>query len=155
MADNNDVSLKIGQVRISRPTNQLDQVLQFYCEGLGLTRIFSFSEDAAGYSGVVLGLYGHPYYLEFCTHSRGFSNCRPPGADNLLIFYLDTPIDLGNLERRMKRLGYPASQATNPHWDQNGITFEDPDGWRVVIMLESNVQENQFKSGGQNEVPGH
>ncbi len=155
MTPDTDISLKIGQVRISRPTNQLNNVLRFYCEGLGLARIFSFAEDAAGYSGLILGLPGLPYHLEFCTHPRGFLNCQPPTLDNLLVFYLETPIDLKNLEQHMNQLGYKASQATNPHWDQNGITFEDPDGWRVVIMLQSNVQENLDKSGGQNEIPGN
>jgi len=22
----------------------------------------------------------------------------------------------------------------NPYWDVNGVTFEDPDGWRIVLQ---------------------
>ncbi len=130
---------EIDNVRLSRPTNQLDRLLHFYCDGLGLSQVFTFPEDAAGYAGAVLAYPGHPLHLEFCTHRQGFQTCRPPTRDNLIVFYLKTPIDLEELGRHMGELGYPAQPAANPHWDQDGITFEDPDGWRVVLMLRNNV----------------
>lgn len=35
----------------------------------------------------------------------------------------------------MARFSYPAVEAENPYWtDNGGITIEDPDGWRVVLM---------------------
>jgi catechol-2,3-dioxygenase len=139
MTEDAGISLEIRQVRVSRPTNQLDKLEQFYCDGLGLTKILSFPEDAAGYLGVILGLPGHPYYLEFCTHRLEFESCRPPTQDNLLVFYLETSEDLQRVKQHMSQLGYPAVPSTNPHWDLNGITFEDPDGWRVVLMVRSNV----------------
>jgi hypothetical protein len=47
----------VAAVRFARPTDQLEDVLRFYEEGLGLRRIDSF-EDHAGYGGVMLGLPG-------------------------------------------------------------------------------------------------
>lgn len=139
MTGDHEYALTINNIRISRPTNQLERLLHFYCDGLGLSHVLSFSEDAAGYSGVVLGLPGQPFHLELCSHRQGFANCRPPTPDNLLVLYIQTPANFERIERRMRELGYPAQPATNPHWDQDGITFEDPDGWRVVLMLRNNV----------------
>lgn len=139
MVENRPASFEITNTRLSRPTNQIDRLVHFYCDGLGLTKIFSFDEDAAGYSGVVLGFPDHPLHLEFCIHRDGFQNCRPPTPDNLIVFYVASQNGLRDLETLMKALGYPAVPATNPHWDLDGITFEDPDGWRVVYMLRNNI----------------
>ena len=34
----------------------------------------------------------------------------------------------------MKNAGYEPVQSYNPYWDKNGLTFADPDGYRVVIQ---------------------
>lgn len=28
-------------------------------------------------------------------------------------------------------------KAFNPYWDRLGLTFEDPDGWRVVLQNDA------------------
>jgi prolyl oligopeptidase len=33
----------------------------------------------------------------------------------------------------MLAAGYRAVPASNPYWDRDGLTFEDPDGYRVVL----------------------
>lgn len=129
----------ITNIRISRPTNDLDSLLHFYCRGMGFEVLLRFPEDSAGYSGVVLGLPGCQTHLEFCTHPNGFENCQAPTRDNLLVFYLHSSVSLDQIARHMRALGYPTVPATNPHWETIGITFEDPDGWRVVIMLRNNL----------------
>lgn len=129
----------ITNVRISRPTNDMDRLLHFYCRGLGFEVLLRFPEDSAGYSGAVLGHPGTPTHLEFCTHPNGFENCRPPTTDNLLVFYLQPRVSLDQIVQHMKALGYPPVSATNPHWETVGRTFEDPDGWRVVVMLRNNL----------------
>ncbi len=47
----------IAQVRIRRPTDQLERVVRFYRDGLGLAVLGGF-EDHAGYDGVMIGLPG-------------------------------------------------------------------------------------------------
>jgi hypothetical protein len=134
-----DILFAAQQIRISRPTNRLDELKRFYCMGLGLDELLSFEPDRAGYGGVVLGAPGLGFHLELCTHLSGFPTVRPPTEDNLLVFYLDDTGAVERLANRMGDLGYRSVPARNPHWDQDGVTFEDPDGWRVVLMRRSNI----------------
>lgn len=34
--------MKVAQIRVARPTDQLKKVVNFYCKGLGLKKIGSF-----------------------------------------------------------------------------------------------------------------
>ena len=132
----------IQQVRISRPTNQLAALMRFYRDGLGLEILLEFTSDAAGYGGVVFRLPETRIHLEFCTHIHGFTDPRPPTKENLLVLYISKPDQVIQLEQRMSQLGFPSVPATNPHWDKGGVTFEDPNGWRVVLMHRSNIENN-------------
>jgi hypothetical protein len=38
---------------------------------------------------------------------------------------------------RMRAAGFEPVTAFNPYWDEKGATFEDPDGYRVVIQRGS------------------
>jgi catechol 2,3-dioxygenase-like lactoylglutathione lyase family enzyme len=126
-------TLPVRQVRIARPTDQLDAVVRFYRDGLGLAELFRF-EGHAGYDGVMLGLPGADYHLEFIQHRDG-SPCPAPTRDNLLVLYLGTPREADAVAARLGELGYPTVPAENPYWTEHGgITIEDPDGWRVVLM---------------------
>ena len=73
-------------LRVARPTDRLDEVLRFYTDGLGLIRLGAF-EDHDGFDGVMLGVPGSSYHLEF-TRKRGHVAGRAPTEDNLLVFYL-------------------------------------------------------------------
>lgn len=130
-------SLPAVQLRIARPTSRLNEVVRFYCGGLGLKVIGSF-EDHAGYSGVMLGLPGHEYHLEFTSHIEG-SPCPAPTRDNLLVFYIPDQQAVSQLIERLGGLGYFPVAPENPYWEQNGTTFEDPDGWRVVLMMTGGI----------------
>jgi catechol 2,3-dioxygenase-like lactoylglutathione lyase family enzyme len=120
----------LAAVRFARPTDRLDDVLRFYEEGLGLARVGSF-EDHAGYSGVMLGLPGEEVHLELTTHADG-SPGPAPTRDNLLVLYLRDRDPIGAIERRMRALGHEPVEPENPYWERD-LTFEDPDGWRVVL----------------------
>ncbi len=126
-------TLPVRQVRIARPTDQLEAVLCFYAEGLGLPELFRFG-DHAGYRGVLLGLPGADYHLEFTQHDHG-SPCPAPTRDNLLVLYFDNEVQVDRVAARLAARGYPSVEAENPYWPHNGgVTIEDPDRWRVVLM---------------------
>lgn len=119
------------QLRVARPTNDLEKVVRFYRDGLGLAELGSFA-DHEGFDGVMLGREGEPYHLEF-TRQRGHDAGRAPTRDNLLVFYLPDAGEFQRAVERMRAHGYEPVTSQNPYWDRGGATFEDPDGYRVVL----------------------
>jgi GNAT superfamily N-acetyltransferase len=125
--------LPVRYVRIARPTDRLDDVVRFYCAGLGLPELDRFAGHA-GYQGVLLGLPGSHYHLEFTRHERG-SPGPAPTRDNLLVLYFDDLPQMETVATRLAALGHLPVAAENPYWIENGaVTVEDPDHWRVVLM---------------------
>lgn len=123
--------IEIAQIRVARPTDRLEEVVAFYEEGLGLPRIGSF-EGHDGYDGVMLGLPGREHHLEFTRHEHG-SPCPAPSRDNLLVLYIPNAAHLARIRGRLEALGHRAVEPENPYWRDKSVTFEDPDGWRVVL----------------------
>jgi catechol 2,3-dioxygenase-like lactoylglutathione lyase family enzyme len=119
-------------LRVARPTDDLEGLLRFYQQGLGLSLLFRF-EDHEGFDGVMLGKENAPYHFEF-THARGHIVGRAPTADNLLVFYLPDPAEWRATVQRMRDAGFTPVPSFNPYWDRDGVTFEDPDGYRVVLQ---------------------
>ena len=66
------------EVRIARPTDNLGEVLDFYCGDLGLPELYRTA--AHGYQVVMVGLPGDKYHLEFTSHADG-SPCPAPSVD--------------------------------------------------------------------------
>lgn len=122
-------------LRVARPTDRLDEVVRFYSVGLGLSELESF-QDHEGFDGAMLGHAGAPYHLEF-THKRGHRVGRAPTPDNLLVFYLPDARQWQDRVDRMRAAGYEPVRSFNPYWDRSGRTFEDPDGYRVVLQNAS------------------
>src|SRR5687767_6868522 len=124
-------------LRVARPTNDLEKVIRFYRDGLGLALLGSFA-DHEGFDGVMLGWEGqqHQTHLEF-TRQHGHDAGRAPTRDNLLVFYLPDAGEYQRAVERMRAHGYEPAASANPYWDRGGITFEDPDGYRVVLFNRS------------------
>jgi catechol 2,3-dioxygenase-like lactoylglutathione lyase family enzyme len=120
-----------AKLRVARPTDDLEALLPFYRDGLGLEVLYRF-EDHDGFDGVMLGTPGAPYHLEF-TRARGHPAGRAPTPDNLLVFYLPDVEAWRAAVARMGDAGFRPVSAFNPYWDRQGATFEDPDGYRVVL----------------------
>jgi catechol 2,3-dioxygenase-like lactoylglutathione lyase family enzyme len=134
-------NLPVVQIRIARPTRCLRELKKFYCEGLGLEVINSF-EGHAGYSGIMIGLPGNDYHLEFTEHEKaaaGGADYAPPGADNLLVLYIPEQAAIERIAGRLASLGYAAVAPENPYWNERGTTITDPDGWRVVLMNSDGI----------------
>jgi catechol 2,3-dioxygenase-like lactoylglutathione lyase family enzyme len=122
----------IPVLRVARPTDDIDRLRPFYEAGLGFEELVSFAGHE-GFDGLVLGHPQWPYHLEF-THQRGHSVGRAPTSDNLLVFYLSDRAAWEQAVRRMEEVGFPPVASYNPYWDDHGRTFEDPDGYRVVLQ---------------------
>jgi hypothetical protein len=127
--------MKNVQLRVARPTDNLDQVADMYREGLGFEALATF-EDHDGFDGVILGVPGAQYHLEF-THRRGQMVGKAPTEDHLLVFYLPDSREWSDACDRMVRAGFRQVASFNPYWDRQGRTFEDVDGYRVVLQCAS------------------
>jgi Uncharacterized protein conserved in bacteria len=123
--------ITVAQVRIARPTDQLEEVVAFYRDGLGLPELYRFQEHD-GYDGVMLGCPGRSYHLEFTRHRDG-SPGAAPSRDNLLVLYIQDTVHLRRLHDHLCALGYAPVEPENPYWRDKSFTFVDPDGWRVVL----------------------
>jgi catechol 2,3-dioxygenase-like lactoylglutathione lyase family enzyme len=119
------------QLRVARHTERLAEVVAFYRDGLGLTEIGGF-HDHDGYDGVFLELPGTGAHLEFT--SGGKHAAPSPHPESLLVLYLG---DESAVQAVADRLGADAVPPENPYWAEHGQTFEDPDGFRVVLVPES------------------
>lgn len=136
----------IPTLRIARPTLSLPKTLHFYEAALGLTLVASF-DNHAGFDGRILAPLSPdpkvpaPWHLEFTyqhpvdsKEPQGAESVRAPTKDNLLVLYLP---DRGEYEKRKARMeahGYESVESANPYWEGCGTTFEDGEGWRVVLV---------------------
>lgn len=103
-----------------------------YRDGLGLTVLGGF-EDHEGFDGVMLGHPDAPYHLEL-THRRGHETGPVPDGEHLLVFYLPDQRQWSQRCEAMVRAGFRVVASVNPYWDRGGRTFEDADGYRVVLQ---------------------
>lgn len=125
------MALASAHLRVARPTNDINALLPFYVDGLGFAELLRFGEHD-GFDGVMLGLSQASYHLEF-TAKKGHDAGRAPTQDNLLVFYLPDTTVFNAAVARMTTASFPPVPAFNPYWDACGKTFEDPDGYRVVL----------------------
>ena len=121
-----------AHMRVARPTDQLDRVVKMYREGLGFEELGSF-RDHDGFDGVMLGHPEHGYHLEF-THEHGAAASDPPSPEQLVVFYLPDAGEWKTACLRIETAGFRTVLPHNPYWDARGRTFEDPDGYRVVLQ---------------------
>jgi catechol 2,3-dioxygenase-like lactoylglutathione lyase family enzyme len=133
------VSMRGGRVevgrahlRVARPSDDLDAVVRFYRDGLGLAELHRF-EDHDGFDGVMLGSPDGTYHFEF-TRKAGHRAGRAPTEDNLLVFYLPDADACAQAIARLRAAGHAPVASFNPYWDVRGTTFEDPDGYRIVLQ---------------------
>ena len=119
-------------LRIARPTDRLDEIAAMYQAGLGLDVLGRF-DDHAGYDGIMRGRPGAEWHLEF-TRRRGHAAGGAPSDEHLLVLYVPDPGDCARLGVTMAAAGFRPIPSANPYWDQHGRTFEDIDGYRVVLQ---------------------
>jgi ribosomal protein S18 acetylase RimI-like enzyme len=120
----------LSALRIARHTDRLDAVVAFYRDGLGLTEIGGF-RDHDGYDGVFLQVPGTGAHLEFTT--GGGEGTPAPHPESLLVLYLG---DEAAVQAVVARAGAEPVAPANPYWAEHGVTLEDPDGFRVVLVGE-------------------
>ncbi len=123
---------KNSTLRIARPTDNLTLIREQYIKGLGFSVLGEFF-DHNGFDGVILGHGVHPYHLEF-THHKGAVVGRAPSKDHLLVFYIPEKGAWDEAKTSMESAGFQSVESYNPYWEFVGSTYEDVDGYRVVLQ---------------------
>jgi catechol 2,3-dioxygenase-like lactoylglutathione lyase family enzyme len=119
-------------LRVARHTADLQQITYFYHDILGLEILGSFANHD-GYDGVFLGHKNNGWHLEFTASNE--MPVHEPDEDDLLVFYCNNAAEKINLKNRLIAAGFNQVKAKNPYWNQNGTTFVDPDGFRLVLTI--------------------
>lgn len=103
-----------------------------YCQGLGLSVVGSFT-DHDGFDGIMLGTAEAGYHFEFTI--RRTHPVRPaPTVEDLAVFYLPSHVEWQMRCASMLAAGFAAVASFNSYWELRGRTFEDHDGYRIVLQ---------------------
>jgi catechol 2,3-dioxygenase-like lactoylglutathione lyase family enzyme len=119
------------EVRFARHTDRFEACVTFWRDQLGLPELMRF-EDEAGFDGVMLDLPGTGAHLELTT--GGGHRAPAPHPGSLIALYLG---DWDAVRARAAALDAQPVASADPYWDTCGLTFEDPDGFRVVLVALS------------------
>lgn len=123
---------KSAKLRVARPTDNLAKITEMYVNGLDFKLLGSF-DGHNGFDGSIIGHEDHNYHLEF-THHQGTKVGKAPTKDNLLVFYFADPLVWDTCCKKMIAAGFVQVASYNGYWDLVGKTFEDVDGYRVVLQ---------------------
>ncbi|MFY1689977.1 VOC family protein [Plantactinospora sp. WMMB782] len=118
-------------LRIARPSRAPAAVERFYVAGLGLAVLYrATAAGPAEHDLLMLGWPEASWHLEIVS-GPGLAVRPGPTAEDLLVLYLAGPLDDALVTRLEAAGGKRVSQG--PYWDRWGVTFEDPDGYRLVL----------------------
>jgi len=118
--------------RIARHAKDLNRIIDFYGRVLGLKVLAQFKAHDK-YDGVFLGMPGADWHLEFTVSDASPNHI--PDEDDLLVFYAETVAEFKAIKEKFVAEKIKPVPPKNPYWEKNGITFEDPEGFRIVISL--------------------
>jgi catechol 2,3-dioxygenase-like lactoylglutathione lyase family enzyme len=118
------------QVRVSRPTRDLERACAFYRDAVGLPVLSSFA-DHEGYSGVILGVPDATHQLELVFRI----DVEPsPTPEDQLVLYLGSGVAVADRAAAIEAAGYEPRLSQNPYWAREGASaFVDPDGYWLIL----------------------
>jgi hypothetical protein len=118
--------------RYARHTTNLKKIEKFYTEIVGLEKLGAF-ENHENYNGLFLGYMNSNWHLEFTTSTE-----KPKSKfdeDDILVFYLNSEIELTNIKKRLSKKNINLEIPKNPYWMENGIMISDPDNFKVIFSV--------------------
>jgi len=135
LANNASLQRMPQHLRIARPVTELARSVRMYCEGLGWSVLATFA-DHDGFDGAMVGDADVPYHFEF-TVKRVDGASPTPTAEDLVVLYMPTVEEWQRRCDNMVAAGFVQVASVNPYWSVRGKTFQDPDGYRVVLQNAS------------------
>lgn len=118
-------------LRIARPVSDLARSTGMYRRGLGLQVLGRFT-DHDGFDGAMLGRAGAHYHFEF-TRCRAHPVRPTPTVDDLLVLYIPAKSEWRASCSKMLAAGFRRVASFNPYWEVRGRTYQDRDGYRIVL----------------------
>jgi catechol 2,3-dioxygenase-like lactoylglutathione lyase family enzyme len=118
--------------RLARPVTDIDRTTAMYRSALGLTQLGHFN-DHEGFDGIMLGMPDGEFHFEF-TYCRSHPVKPTPTPEDLLVFYIPNRREWESRCASVIAAGFIEVKSLNPYWAQNGRTFQDHDGYRLVIQ---------------------
>ncbi|MBN3833887.1 VOC family protein [Burkholderia sp. Ac-20344] len=97
-----------AHLRIARPVSNLARTERMYRDGLD-------------------------YHFEF-THCPDHPIAPSPTPEDLIVFYLPDRPEWEAACARATAHGFMPVTSFNPYWEISGQTFEDADGYRIVLQ---------------------
>jgi catechol 2,3-dioxygenase-like lactoylglutathione lyase family enzyme len=118
------------QIRVTRPTRDLERVSAFYRDAVGLP-VLSSSDEHYGYSGVILGVPDATRQLELVFHAEVEPS---PTTEDQLVLYLGSTAAVAARAATIEAAGHEPQLPPNPYWTREGaIAFVDPDGYWLIL----------------------
>jgi catechol 2,3-dioxygenase-like lactoylglutathione lyase family enzyme len=126
--------MPLMQIRVARPTRDLERVCAFYRDAARLPVLSSFAGHD-GYSGVILGVPDAARQLELVWHAE----VEPaPTTEDQLVLYLGSSAAVADRAAAIEAAGFEPQSPPNPYWTRAGaIAFVDPDGYWLILSPDS------------------
>ncbi|WP_313359616.1 VOC family protein [Empedobacter sp.] len=118
------------QFRVTRHTNQINEIKKFYTKVLNFEILGEF-QNHNGYDGIFIGKPDLDWHLEFTTTHENINHHFD--EDDCLVFYPTTQQKYNKLIERLEIHHIKPIKSKNPYWNENGISFLDPDGFVVIV----------------------
>ncbi|GEP51856.1 hypothetical protein FNO01nite_25280 [Flavobacterium noncentrifugens] len=116
--------------RVARHTKNLQLIIDFYCNIPGFEILGRF-ENHYNYDGVFIGKPNSDWHLEFTVSDE--LPKHEPDEDDLLVFYPENENEFEQICTKFESNNIKSITSKNPYWNANGVTYIDPDGFRIVI----------------------
>ena len=118
----------------SRHVNQLEPIIYFYCELIGFSVIEAY-KDRFNYDGVIIGEDDSDWTMEFTV-----SNEKPNRVieeDDLMIIFIEDSARYNQIIEKLRNEKTLEFAPKNPHWEEKGRLFRDPEGYGVLLVRQT------------------
>jgi len=121
------------RIRIARPTRDMDAAVRFWRDGVGLPVQGRKSGEETGHELAFIGWPDAAWHPELVADP---DLPITPTDEDLLVVYVAEPLADETIDRIVAAGGVRV-RSRNAYWDDRGVTFVDPDGYRLVLTERS------------------
>ena len=123
----------IPVLRIARHCRDPFALAARYVAALGFVELGRFN-DHDGFDGIMVGWPRAGWHLEFVAAPHPRAN--PPEREDALVLYFPDAGEWGAARAAALAAGFTAAAAGNPYWEENGASFDDAEGFRLILARQ-------------------